>query len=300
MLFYRRCYLCSNFSQMAGQITLVECPRDAMQGWKNFIPTQQKIEYLNVLLRVGFDVLDFGSFVSPKAIPQMADTKEVLAGLQLTNTRTKLLAIIANTRGAEEAVQYEEINYLGFPFSISETFQLRNTNKTIAESLTQVKEIQELCVKHGKELVVYISMGFGNPYGDPYNAEVAIDWVRKLSALGIKTISMADTVGVADPETINYIFSNLIPAFPDMTIGAHFHSSKESWSEKIETAYASGCMRFDSAINGIGGCPMAKDDLVGNIATEDLVQWCAAKGIDLQLNHAAFPQSLEIASRIFI
>jgi hydroxymethylglutaryl-CoA lyase len=285
---------------MQSGITLVECPRDAMQGWKTFIPTEQKVKYLNTLLKVGFDVLDFGSFVSAKAIPQLADTKEVIRQLDLSNTNTKLLAIIANTRGAEEAVVYDEIHYLGFPFSISETFQLRNTNKTIAESLKQVEEIQQLCVKNNKELVVYISMGFGNPYGDPYNAEVAIKWVGDLARLGIKTIAMSDTVGIAKPDTIEYIFKTLVPEFKSVHIGAHFHSTAGTWKEKIETAYNNGCIRFDSAMKGIGGCPMAEDELVGNIATESLIGWCDTKGIKLNINKEAFRESLMMAAEIFV
>jgi hydroxymethylglutaryl-CoA lyase len=280
-------------------ITLVECPRDAMQGWKHFIPTETKVKYLNTLLKVGFDVLDFGSFVSAKAIPQLADTKEVIPQLELDGT-TKLLAIIANTRGAEEAVVYDEIHYLGFPFSISETFQLRNTNKTIAESLKQVEEIQQLCVRHGKELVVYISMGFGNPYGDEYSAEVAIKWVGQLAAMGIKTIAMSDTVGVAKPDNIEYIFKTLVPEFKDVHIGAHFHSTADKWEEKIQTAYDNGCVRFDSAMKGIGGCPMAEDELVGNIATENIVQWAGNKDIPLKLNTEAFNKAWMMAAEIFV
>lgn len=280
-------------------IELIECPRDAMQGWAHPISTADKVRYLNTLLRVGFDVLDFGSFVSAKAIPQLADTKEVIPQLQL-NDRTKLLAIIANTRGAEDAVAYDEIHYLGFPFSISETFQQRNTNKSIAESLQQVEEIQSLCVQKRKELVIYISMGFGNPYGDPYNAEVAIEWVEKLSGLGIKTFAMSDTVGVANPENISYIFSNLIPQFPQLSIGAHFHSAPHNWQEKMGAAYAAGCVRYDSALKGIGGCPMAKNELVGNMATENVLSWCNEKGITMQLNEAALTEAMMIANQIFI
>jgi len=282
------------------KISLVECPRDAMQGWAHFIPTADKVRYLNQLLRVGFDVLDFGSFVSAKAIPQLADTKEVIPQLELDGSRTKLLAIIANTRGAEEAVQYDEISYLGFPFSISETFQMRNTNKTIAQSLSQVEEMQRLCLQHGKELVIYISMGFGNPYGDDYNAAIAIDWVGKLAAMGIKTIAMSDTVGVSRPDNIAPIFSNLIPAFPDVHIGAHFHSHPAKWEEKIQTAYDNGCLRFDSSISGIGGCPMAEDELVGNIATENLLYWCDKKGIDTGLDMEAFGIAMQTAGQLFI
>lgn len=285
---------------MQKSITLVECPRDAMQGWKHFIPTEQKVKYLNQLLKVGFDVLDFGSFVSPKAIPQMADTKDVLPQLDLSNTNTKLLAIVANTRGAEEAVAYGQITYLGFPFSISETFQQRNTNKSIAESLVQVEEIQKLCVQHGKQLVVYISMGFGNPYGDEYSAEIAIKWVGKLAAMGIKTIAMSDTVGVAEPANIEYIFKNLVPEFKDVQLGAHFHSTTDKWEEKVQTAYDNGCLRFDSTMKGIGGCPMANDDLVGNIATENIVSWCDRKDIPLNLNKEAFFTALQTAAEIFV
>lgn len=285
---------------MIAPITMVECPRDAMQGWKHFIPTAEKVKYLNALLKVGFDVLDFGSFVSAKAIPQLADTKDVIPQLDLSGTRTKLLAIIANTRGAEEAVQYDEISYLGFPFSISETFQVRNTNKTIAQSLEQVEEIQQLCVKHGKELVIYISMGFGNPYGDPYNAEIAINWVNKIAQLGIRTIAMSDTVGVAEPDNISYIFSHLVPEFKDVQIGAHFHSTPGKSAEKIKAAYDHGCRRFDSAMKGIGGCPMAKDELVGNMATEAIADWCEQNNIQLNLNKGAFNEALIMASGVFV
>ncbi len=280
-------------------MTLIECPRDAMQGWKRHIPATEKAEYLNALLKVGFDVLDFGSFVSAKAIPQLADTKEVITKLDLGDSKTKLLAIIANTRGAEEAVAFDEIAYLGFPFSISETFQLRNTNKTIAQSLVQVEEINNLCVANKKELVVYISMGFGNPYGDPYNADVAIHWVKQLSAMGVKTIAMSDTVGVAQPDNISYLFNNLIPEFKDVSIGAHFHSATHNWKEKIDAAYNAGCVRFDSAMKGIGGCPMAEDELVGNIATENLVYWCEENNVPLNLNKAAFNTAFGIAGKVF-
>ena len=285
---------------MNTNIQLVECPRDAMQGWERFIPTADKVEYLNALLKVGFDVLDFGSFVSAKAIPQLADTPEVIKQLDLSNTHTKLLAIIANTRGAADAVKYDEIAYLGFPFSISETFQLRNTNKTIAQSLTQVEEIQQLCIEHKKELVVYISMGFGNPYNDEYNATIAINWVDKLTQLGIKTIAMSDTVGLAQPQNIAYIYSQLIPEFKNIAIGAHFHSHPDTWEEKIQTAYANGCIRYDSAIKGIGGCPMAEDELVGNIATENLINWCDKTGIKLKLDRQAFAEAYQLAGKIFI
>ena len=281
-------------------MTLIECPRDAMQGWEEFIPTTKKAEYLNQLLKVGFDVLDFGSFVSHKAIPQLADTKEVIPMLNLQGVNTKLLAIVANTRGAQDAVVYDEISYIGFPFSVSETFQLRNTNKTIAQSLTQVEEIQNLCVAHGKKAVIYISMGFGNPYGDEYSPDVVINWVKKLDGLGVKTIALSDTVGVAKPDNIKWLFNNLIPEFGDMEIGAHFHSAAESWEEKISAAWASGCKRFDSAIRGIGGCPMAEDDLVGNIATENFVGWCDQQQIPLNINRTAFADAFRMAGDVFV
>lgn len=285
---------------MSNNITLVECPRDAMQGWKHFIPTAQKVEYLNALLKVGFDILDCGSFVSAKAIPQMVDTKDVIPQLVLNGSSTKLLTIIANTRGAEDAVQFDEITYLGFPFSISETFQLRNTNKTIAESLVQVEEIQNLCIKNGKQLVVYISMGFGNPYGDEYNAEVAIKWVGELAKMGVKTIALADTVGVAEPTNIKYLFNSLIPEFKDVNIGAHFHSTLDTWQEKVDAAWESGCRSFDSAIRGIGGCPMAKNDLVGNLATENLLRWTEERNISTKLDKQAFEQAWLMAASIFL
>lgn len=280
------------------EIKLVECPRDAMQGWEEFIPTGQKIRYLNSLLKVGFHTLDFGSFVSPKAIPQLRDTEEVLAGLDLSSTKTKLLAIVANVRGAEQALNHDEISFLGFPFSVSEEFQKRNTNSTIEESLMRVEEIQKLCIKKNKDLVIYISMGFGNPYGEPWNAEIVIKWVRRLSALGIKIIALSDTVGVSNPVNISSLFTQLIPEVKEVEFGAHLHSNPLTWLEKVEAAYQSGCKRFDSALKGIGGCPMANDDLVGNLATENLVSYF--KGIqDLQLQDAAFRDSLAIAAEIF-
>ncbi len=273
-------------------IKLIECPRDAMQGIHDFIPTELKIEYINALLKVGFDTLDFGSFVSAKAIPQLVDTKEVLAGLDLTDTRTKLLAIIANTRGAEEAVKFEAINYLGFPFSISETFQMRNTNATIMQSLQTVENIQKLCVENKKELVVYISMGFGNPYNDPWSPQLVIDWVNRLQDLGIKIISLSDTVGVATPDSISYLFSNLITALPTIEFGAHLHTHPHNWEEKIKAAHENGCNRFDGAMRGYGGCPMANDDLVGNMPTENLIRHFKNDLPGLNL------QALEIVNKI--
>lgn len=278
-------------------LKFIECPRDAMQGWPRIIPAKEKIAYLNALLRVGFDTLDFGSFVSAKAIPQMADTAEVLAGLD--PSATKLLAIVANVRGAEDAVVHERIQYLGFPFSISETFQLRNTNKTIPEALEQVQTIQELCVKNSKQLVIYISMGFGNPYGDPYSPDVALEWAGRFADLHVPIISLADTVGVAKPEGISSLFSTLVPAYPQVEFGAHFHSTPQAWEEKIAAAWESGCRRFDSAIRGIGGCPMAQDDLVGNIATENLLRFCAERGIANGLNTASFSEAMVLADSVF-
>lgn len=270
---------------------IIECPRDAMQGIKEFIPTETKVKYLNSLLKVGFDTIDFGSFVSPKAIPQMQDTAEVLKQLDLSDTKSKLLAIVANTRGAEQACAFEEIRYLGFPFSISETFQQRNANSSIAESLVRVEEIQNLCMKTNKELVVYISMAFGNPYGDVWNSDIVIEWTKKLSNLGVKIIALSDTVGVSDKENISYLFSNIIPEFKGVEIGAHLHSTKEKALEKIDAAYKSGCQRFDVAIHGFGGCPMAKDDLTGNLATEDLELYFETNHIPLNLNKQVLQQA---------
>ena len=263
---------------------LIECPRDAMQGIKEIIPTDIKVNYINSLLNIGFDTIDFGSFVSPKAIPQMHDTAEVLKQLDLSTTKSKLLAIVANTRGAQEASSFNEISYLGFPFSISETFQQRNANSSIAESLIRVEEIQNLCVKNNKELVVYISMAFGNPYGDIWNSDIVMNWTKKLGDLGIKIIALSDTIGVSNPENISYLFSNIIPEFKNIEIGAHLHSTKEKAHEKIDAAYKSGCQRFDLAIHGFGGCPMAKDDLTGNLATEDLEHYFKTNNIPLNLN----------------
>jgi hydroxymethylglutaryl-CoA lyase len=272
---------------------LIECPRDAIQGLHDFIPTEKKVKYINLLLKSGlFDTIDFGSFVSPKAIPQMADTAEVIEKLDLTNSKTKLLAIIANERGANDAAQFEQISYLGYPFSISETFQFRNTNATIAESVERVKAIQEICVNKYKELVIYISMGFGNPYGDIWNAEIVMKWIEDLSKLGINTFSLADTIGVANPLTIKYLYENLIPKYPNLTFGGHFHTTPDTWKEKIEAAYDAGCRRFDGAFLGFGGCPMAQDDLVGNMPTENLLQFLAEKGLNVNFNKI---ESLKLA-----
>ena len=278
---------------------IIECPRDAMQGIKQLIPTELKAKYINTLLKVGFDTIDFGSFVSPKAIPQLVDTAEVLKQLDLSTTKSKLLAIVANQRGAQDACHFDEINYLGFPFSISETFQQRNANSSIAESLIRVEEIQTLCLKHKKELVVYISMAFGNPYGDVWNSDIVINWTKKLSDLGIKIIALSDTIGVSNPENINYLFSNIIPEFKNVEIGAHLHSTKEKASEKIGAAYKSGCKRFDVAIHGFGGCPMAADDLTGNLATEDLESYFVNNNIELNLNTEVLKEAYESSWNIF-
>lgn len=278
---------------------LIECPRDAMQGLEKFIPTDLKVAYINQLLKVGFDTIDFGSFVSPKAIPQMRDTAEVLDQLDYTQSKSKLLAIVANQRGAEEACKYEQITYLGFPLSISETFQQRNTNKSIVEALNTVNEIQELCNKHNKKQIVYISMGFGNPYSDPYDVTIVEQFTDILSTLEIEIISLADTIGVSKPTQIEYLFTALTKKFPKIEFGAHLHSTPGSRVEKIEAAYRSGCQRFDGAIKGFGGCPMAKDDLVGNMATETILSFLDSKNETPELNRKEFDVALKMAEQIF-
>lgn len=281
------------------KIKIIECPRDALQGIDEFIETDLKVKYINQLLKVGYDTIDFGSFVSPKAIPQMRDTAEVLSKLDLSNTTSKLLAIIANSRGAAEACNYDEISYLGYPFSISETFQLRNTNATIEESLVRVDEIQNLCMKNNKNLVVYISMGFGNPYGDEWNLDICAKWVTTLYEMGIKTIALSDTIGIANKENISYIFKDLIPEFTDIEFGAHFHTKPKEWKEKIQAAYEAGCRRFDAAIKGYGGCPMAKDDLTGNMPTENILSYFDENNIDLGLDEMEFIKAMTIANEVF-
>lgn len=280
-------------------VKIIECPRDAMQGIKMFIPTEKKVQYIRSLLRVGFDTIDFGSFVSPKAIPQMQDTAEVLSQLDLSKTSSKLLAIIANTRGAQDAAQHKEIRYLGFPFSISENFQMRNTHKTIAESIVTLNEILDIAVKHDKEVVAYLSMGFGNPYGDPWDVDIVADWTEKLARMGIKTLSLSDTVGSSTPDVIDYLFSNLIPAYPNIEFGAHLHTTPDSWFEKIEAAYRAGCKRFDGAIKGFGGCPMAKDDLTGNMPTEKVLSYFTANKVDTGLSTMAFESAYNESLKIF-
>ncbi len=278
---------------------LIECPRDAMQGLHKFIPTEQKVAYLNQLLKVGFDTIDFGSFVSPKAIPQLRDTAEVLAQLDLSTTKSKLLAIVANVRGAEDACKFEAIRYLGFPLSISETFQQRNTNKSISEALNVVSEIQELCEKHNQQQVVYISMGFGNPYKDPYDVSIVEQFTDILATLGVKIISLADTIGVSEPQQIEYLFKSLIKKFPNVEFGAHLHSNPKTSIEKIEAAFTSGCQRFDGALKGFGGCPMAKDELVGNMATETIVSFLDSQQVDLKLNRVEFGKAMLMADGVF-
>jgi hydroxymethylglutaryl-CoA lyase len=282
----------------AQKVRLVECPRDAMQGWAHPIPTEKKIEYLNSLLAVGFDTLDFGSFVSPKAIPQLADTATVLAGLETTSP-TKLLAIVANTRGAEEAVTHGSISYLGFPFSVSETFQQRNTNGSIEDGLQRVREIGRLCAAPGKTLVVYLSMGFGNPYGDPFSEEIVAHWAGELVAEGVQILSLADTVGVATPEAVSRITRNLVRSFPGTEIGVHLHSTAAGWREKVAAAHEAGATRFDGALKGIGGCPMANDELVGNMNTEWLLSYFSQKGVDVSVDAEALGRSLRLADEIF-
>ena len=277
---------------------LIECPRDAMQGIDTFIPTEQKAAYLNQLLQVGFDTIDFGSFVSPKAIPQMRDTGDVLEKLHTEGRISKLLAIVANQRGARDAVQFQAVDQLGYPFSLSETFQQRNTNRSINEAFEDVKAIQQLAAEHNKSLVVYLSMGFGNPYGDPWHADFVKHWVEELANLGIHTLSLADTVGTADPEDISYIFGHLIPAYPELEFGAHFHARPDQWEAKIAAAYDNGCRRFDAAANGYGGCPMAEDELVGNIATENLIAYFS-KRENLALDFGAWQQALAMVNPVF-
>lgn len=280
-------------------IQLIECPRDAMQGIHEFIPTEKKIAYINQLLKVGFSTIDFGSFVSPKAIPQMKDTAEVLAGLDLESTQSELLAIVANKRGAVDAASHPEITYLGYPFSISETFQLRNTNATIEESLERVKLIQEICKDNGKQMVLYLSMGFGNPYGDEWNADIVKKWVNRLDDLGIKIISLSDTIGVSNPESISYLFGHLIPNYPNITFGAHLHTQPHNWREKVVAAYKAGCRRYDGAIKGYGGCPMAKDDLTGNMATENMIGYFNSIDEELGIDQRNFLDAMMMTDAVF-
>ncbi|WP_456378311.1 hydroxymethylglutaryl-CoA lyase [Lutibacter sp.] len=282
-------------------VKIIECPRDAMQGIKShFIPTEAKVQYINSLLRVGFDTIDFGSFVSPKAIPQMRDTAEVLSKLDVRNTESKLLAIVANIRGATDASNFEEIDYLGYPFSISENFQMRNTGKTIAESIKILEELLNISIKTNKEVVAYLSMGFGNPYGDPWNVEIVSNWTEKLSKMGVKILSLSDTIGSSTPEIIHYLFSNLIPAYPKIEFGAHLHTTPTTWFEKVDAAYKAGCNRFDGAIKGYGGCPMAKDDLTGNMPTEKLITYFNQQKAFTNVQAMSFESAYNEALKIFL
>ena len=280
-------------------VKIIECPRDAMQGIKDWIPTERKTQYIQSLLGCGFDTIDVGSFVSPKAIPQMTDTKAVLAGLDLSDTKSKLLAIVANVRGAEAAVMHPEIQYLGYPFSISENFQMRNTHKTIAQSLVTLEEILNIADANNKEVVAYLSMGFGNPYGDPWDVDIVAKWTEKLSYMGVKILSLSDTVGSSTPAIISYLFSDLIPKYPNIEFGAHLHTTPFAWHEKVDAAYKSGCRRFDGAIQGFGGCPMAKNDLTGNMPTEKMLSYFTSKRVATNLNPMSFESSYNIASGIF-
>ena len=280
-------------------IKLIECPRDAMQGIKTFIPTEKKVQYIQSLLRCGYDTIDFGSFVSPKAIPQMADTAEVLARLDLSSTRSKLLAIVANTRGAMDAAEHPEITYLGYPFSISENFQMRNTHKTIAESVVTLQEILDIAGAKKKEVVAYLSMGFGNPYGDPWDVDIVGEWTEKLSAMGVKILSLSDTIGSSTPGIIEYLFTNLIPKYPEIEFGAHLHTTPTSWFEKVDAAYNAGCRRFDGAIQGFGGCPMAKDELTGNMPTEKMLSYFTSRKVAHNIRMMSFESSHNEATKIF-
>ncbi len=281
------------------QVKIIECPRDAMQGIKDWIPTTEKIGYIQSLLGCGFDTIDFGSFVSPKAIPQMRDTAAVLAGLDLSDTQSKLLAIVANERGAKDAVGYNEIDYLGYPFSISENFQMRNTHKTIKESIQVLDTILNLAAARNKKVVAYLSMGFGNPYGDPWNVEIVGQWTQKLATMGVEILSLSDTVGTSTPEVITYLFSNLIPEFPTITFGAHLHTTPTSWHEKIDAAFKAGCRRFDGAIQGFGGCPMAKDELTGNMPTEKMLSYFTTHKVNTGINPMAFESAHNQATKLF-
>ena len=284
---------------MSKKVKIIECPRDAMQGIKAFIPAEEKAKYIQALLGCGFDTIDFGSFVSPKAIPQMVDTAEVLSLLDLSKTKSKLLAIVANVRGALNASLHDEIQYLGYPFSISENFQMRNTHKTIEQSVETLKEILHIANVNNKEVVTYISMGFGNPYGDPWNVKIVGEWTEKLAEMGARILSLSDTVGTSTPENITYLFSNLIPKYPEIEFGAHLHTTPRKWQEKVNAAYRSGCRRFDGAVQGFGGCPMAKDELTGNMPTEKMLSYFTAEKVTTNVNWMAFEAAFNKASDLF-
>ena len=280
-------------------VKIIECPRDAMQGVRDWIPTKEKAQFIQSLLDCGFDTIDFGSFVSPKAIPQMKDTSELLSLLDLSSTESQLLAIVANIRGAKDAAMYDQIDYLGYPFSISENFQMRNTHKTIAQSIETLKEILNLADSKNKKVVAYLSMGFGNPYGDPWNINIVGEWTEKLSNMGVKTLSLSDTVGSSTPEIITYLFSELITKYPSIEFGAHLHTTTTKWKEKVSAAYLAGCRRFDGAIQGFGGCPMAKDDLTGNMPTEKILSYFATEKVNTNINSVSFENAYNEASKIF-
>ena len=284
---------------MSTSVKIIECPRDAMQGIKTFIPTDKKVKYIQSLLGCGFDTLDFGSFVSPRAIPQMVDTAEVLANLDLSKTQSKLLSIVANVRGAQDASKHKEIQYLGYPFSISENFQMRNTHKTIAQSVEVLQEILNIADASNKEVVTYISMGFGNPYGDPWNVDIVGEWTEKLAKMGVKIVSLSDTVGTSNAETIDYLFSNLIPKYPTIEFGAHLHTTLTKWHEKVNAAYKAGCRRFDGAIQGFGGCPMAKDELTGNMPTEKMLSYFTTEKVNSSVNWMVFEAAYNKATELF-
>ncbi|MFW2376461.1 MAG: hydroxymethylglutaryl-CoA lyase [Cellulophaga baltica] len=284
---------------MTNKVKIIECPRDAMQGIKTFIPTEEKVKYIQSLLGCGFDTIDVGSFVSPKAIPQMIDTSEMLSLLDLSKTKSKLLSIVANVRGAEDAAKEACIDYLGYPFSISENFQMRNTHKTIEESVAILQKILEVANNANKEVVTYISMGFGNPYGDPWNVEIVGEWTEKLSEMGVKILSLSDTVGTSTPDQITYLFSNLIPKYPHIEFGAHLHTTPTKWHEKIDAAYDAGCRRFDGAIQGFGGCPMAKDELTGNMPTEKMLSYFTSAKADSNVNWMVFEAAYNKATELF-
>ena len=280
-------------------VKIIECPRDAMQGIKDWIPTAEKAQFIQSLLSCGFDTIDFGSFVSPRAIPQMRDTAELLSALYLSKSKSKLLSIVANVRGAQDAVRFTEIDYLGYPFSISENFQMRNTHKTINQSLDQLNEILNIADSNNKVVVAYLSMGFGNPYGDPWNLEIVAEWTEKLASMGVRIISLSDTIGSSTPDTITYLFSELISKYPTIEFGAHLHTTKDKWHEKIDSAFHAGCKRFDGAIQGFGGCPMAKDELTGNMPTEKLLSYFTAKKIPTRIHPMSFESAYNRASKIF-
>ncbi len=284
---------------MSEKVKIIECPRDAMQGIKTFIPTKEKVKYIQSLLQCGFDTIDFGSFVSPKAIAQMADTAAVLSQLNLSGTKSKLLSIVANVRGAKDACKHPEIDYLGYPFSISENFQMRNTHKTISESVDILQEILYLADASNKKVVTYISMGFGNPYGDPWSVEIVGEWTEKLAAMGVEILSLSDTVGTSTPEIIKHLFSNLIPKYPNIEFGAHLHTTPTKWYEKVDAAYNAGCRRFDGAIQGFGGCPMAKDELTGNMPTEKMLSYFTSKKVDTDVNWMVFEAAHNKATELF-